>query len=178
MKDKKDIYGLMAEFDNPQAIVDATRATYKAGYRKVDAYSPFPIEELSEALEFHPKVQYIVLCGGIIGGLLGYGLQYWTSAVDYAINIGGRPLNSWVSFIPITFELTVLIGAFSGAIGMLILNGLPQPYHPVFNVPRFSTASSDRFFLCIEAIDPKFDRRATAEFLKSLGALEVTEVEP
>jgi hypothetical protein len=177
MTEKTKLYGLMAEFDTPQAIVDATNAAYKAGYRKMDAYSPFPIEELHEALHFHTKVQWIVLIAGMIGGMLGYSLQYWTSAIDYPLNIGGRPYHSWVSFIPITFETTVLIGAFSGAIGMLLLNGLPQPYHPVFNVPRFSMASSDRFFLCIESEDPKFDRVATKEFLKSLKPLEVTEVE-
>lgn len=178
MKEQPKIYGLMAEFDNPQTVVDAASAVYKQGYRKMDAYSPYPIEELGEAMHFHSKIQYIVLIGGIIGGCLGYALQYFTSVIDYPINIGGRPLHSWVSFIPITFETTVLFGAFSGVISMLALNGLPQPYHPVFNSKRFELASDDRFFICIEAEDPKFDRKTTAEFLKSLGAVEVTEVEP
>lgn len=172
------IYGLMAEFDKPQTIVDAATEVYKKGYRKMDAYSPYPIEELSEAIGAHSKIQYLVLLGGLTGTCFGYALQYWVSVIEYPINIGGRPFHSWVSFIPITFETTVLFAAFTGVISMILLNGLPQPYHPVFNVPRFELATDDRFFLCIEIEDSKFDRKATAELLKSLGAVEVTEVEP
>jgi len=171
------VYGIMAEFDNPDAVVAAAQKSYDAGYRKMDAYSPFPIEELSEAVGFHnTKLPLIIFCGATIGMMFGYGLQYWVSVIEYPINIGGRPPNSWVAFIPITFECTVLFASFAAVIGMIALNGLPMPYHPVFNVPRFELASTDRFFLCIEAADPKFDREKTAEFLKSFHPREVTEV--
>jgi hypothetical protein len=168
----------MAEFDNPEALLAATRRAYEEGYRKMDAYTPFPIEELSEALGFHRnRLPLIVLIGGLVGGIGGFALMYWTSVIDYPINVGGRPYNSWPSFIPITFETTILIAALSAALGMLALNGLPMPNHPVFNTPNFALASRDRFFLCIEADDPRFDYDATANFLKSLNAREVTDVE-
>lgn len=176
-KEKPPIYGLMAEFDTAEDVVHAAQEAYKKGYRKMDGFSPFPIEALSEAVGFHrSKLPWLVLCGALTGSTLGYGLQYFTSVIDYPLNIGGRPLNSWVSFIPITFETTILLAAFTAVVGMFLLNGLPMHYHPVFNVPRFSLASQDKFFLCIEAIDEKFDRKATADFLKSLHAREVTEV--
>jgi hypothetical protein len=171
------VYGIMAEFDNADAVVAAAQKSYDAGYRKMDAYSPFPIEELSEAVGFHnTKLPLIIFLGAAVGMAFGYGLQYWVSVIEYPINIGGRPPNSWVAFIPITFECTVLFASFAAVIGMIALNGLPMPYHPVFNVPRFELASTDRFFLCIEATDPKFDREKTAEFLKSFHPREVTEV--
>src|SRR5438477_4705919 len=158
MKKKPDLYGLMAEFDDPNAIVVAARRAYTEGYRRMNAYSPFPIEELSEAIGFHHnRLPLIVLIGGILGGLSGYLLQYYTAVIDYPINIGGRPLHSWPAFIPITFEMTVLGAALFAVLGMLALNGLPMPYHPVFNAPRFELASRNRFFLCIETRDPKFD---------------------
>jgi hypothetical protein len=172
------LHGVMAEFDDANTLVAATRRAYAEGYRKLDAYSPFPIEAAWEALHHDDRrVQMIILLGGIAGGLAGFGLCYWVSTTAYPLNIGGRPLNSWPMFIPVTFELTILIASFSAVIGMLALNGLPMPYHPVFNVPRFARASQDRFFLAIEAADPKFDRKNTLEFLKSLGAKEVNEVE-
>ena len=172
------LYGLIAEFDDPDTLVAASRRAVHEGYKKLDAYTPFPIEELHEALDLHQtKVPLIVLLGGIIGGLSGYGLQYWASAVAYPLNIGGRPLHSWPAFIPVTFEMTVLFGALFGVFGMLALNKLPMPYHPVFNAPRFALATRDRFFLCIEAADPKFDLGATRAFLESFAPREVTEVE-
>jgi hypothetical protein len=143
----------------------------------MDAYSPYPIEELSEAMDLHAnRLPLLVLCGGILGCIGGYLLQYWTSAIDYPINVGGRPLNSWPSFMPITFELTVLGASLAAVFGMLALNGLPMPYHPVFNVPRFALASRDRFFLCIEATDPRFDRDATRHFLETLRPRAISEV--
>jgi ActD protein len=179
MNGQKPIYGLMAEFESAQALTDAARRTYAEGYRKTDAYSPFPIEPVWEALHAHDKrVQLFVLIGGIVGMVAGFGLCYWTQAIAYPMNIGGRPLNSWPSFIPVTFEVTILIASFTAVFGMFALNGLPMPYHPVFNVPRFARASHDAFFLAIEASDPKFDRARTFEFLKSLGPKEINEVEP
>ena len=175
---KPAIYGLMAEFESPGDLISAAHEAYKEGYRKMDAYSPYPIEELAEAIGFHKSgLPTIVLIGGILGCIGGYMLQYFTAVIDYPTNIGGRPLNSWVSFIPVTFEVTILLAAFGAVFGMLALNGLPTPYHPVFNVSRFAFATKDRFFLCIESYDPKFDREKTAMFLKDLKAREVTEVE-
>lgn len=168
----------MAEFDKPEALLAATRRAYEEGYRKMDAYTPYPIEELSEALGFRRnRLPLIVLIGGLLGAIGGYGLMYWTSVIDYPINVGGRPFNSWPSFIPITFETTVLIASLSAVLGLLALNGLPMPNHPVFNTPNFEMASRDRFFLCIEADDPRFDHERTMNFLKSLNAREVTDVE-
>jgi hypothetical protein len=173
------LYGLMAEFDSPDALVAAARRTRELGYRTFDAYTPFPIEELHEAMDAHrTAVPLLVLIGGIAGGLLGYGLEYWVSAVAYPLNIGGRPLHSWPAFIPIAFETTVLFAALTAVFGMLALNRLPKPYHPVFNAPRFVLATRDRFFLCIESADAKFDTAATRQFLLSLGPREVTDVEP
>jgi hypothetical protein len=174
----RDLYGLMAEFDGPEAIVQAAERAHEAGYRKMDAYTPFPIEELPEALGHHKhRLPWIVLIGAMLGGLTGYALQYFITVIYYPINIGGRPLHSWPAFIPVTFELTVLGGAIAAVVGMLALNGLPMPYHPVFNVPRFEQATRDKFFLCIEAEDPSFSPEETTSFLKGLGASEVTEVE-
>jgi len=173
----KPIYGVMAEFDSPTALVAAARAAREKGYRKLDAYSPFPIEELSDALHLHKnKLPLIVLIGGILGGLSGYMLQYFIAVQYYPINIGGRPLHSWPSFIIITFEMTILLAALAAVFGLLGLCGLPMPYHPTFNVPRFALASRNRFFLCIEATDPLFDSSRTPEFLESLEPREVSEV--
>jgi hypothetical protein len=177
MWSRPSIYGLMAEFDSAAALVDAAKLTHDSGYKKIDAYSPFPIEELSEVIGFHDRrLPLIVLCGGIIGCLAGFFFQYWTTVVDYPVNIGGRPLFSWPSFIPVTFETTVLGASLGAVLGMLGLNGLPMPYHPVFNVSRFALASRDRFFLCVEARDPKFDVETTRRFLESLGPRVVHEV--
>jgi hypothetical protein len=171
------LYGLMAEFDSPDALVAASRRAHQAGYRRLDAYTPFPIEELHEALGFHhTRVPLLVLIGGIVGGLTGYGLEYWVSTTAYPLNIGGRPFHSWPSFIPVTFEMTVLFAALTAVFGMLALNKLPMPYHPVFNAPRFALATRDRFFLCIEAADAKFDAADTRRFLESCGPREVNDV--
>ena len=173
-------YGLMAEFAEPREVVHAASRAREAGYVKMDAYSPFPIEALAEALGHRSRgrLPRIVLAGGILGGLSGYLLQYWVSVHAYPLNVGGRPLHSWPAFIPVTFELTVLVAALSAVFGMLALNGLPRPYHPVFNVPQFSLASRNRFFLCIEAADPRFDPQATRRFLEALRPIEVYDVEP
>ena len=173
------LYGLLAEFASPQDLLSAVQRTREEGYREVDAYTPFPIEEISHALGYHrSSLPRIVFIGGIIGTASGFLLQFWTSAIDYPLNIGGKPLNSWPAFIPITFETTILLAALVTVLGMLALNKLPMPYHPVFNVPRFAHASRDGYFLSIQAADPKFDREATRTFLKSLNASEVFEVEP
>ena len=175
---RPELYGLMAEFHSPEAIVKAAEAVHAAGYRKVDAYTPYPMEEVLDALHLHEThVPKLALAGGLLGMAGGWGLQYWSSVVEYPMNIGGRPFFSWPAFIVPTFETTVLGAAFATVIGMLLLNGFPQPYHPVFNVKSFATASRDRFFLCIESRDPKFDQEQTRQLLKGLGAYEVSEVE-
>jgi hypothetical protein len=172
-----DVYGLMAEFQDPNELVAAAHRAYHEGYRRMDAYSPLPIEELHEAIGFrHTRLPLIVLIGGFIGGLSGFALQSWASIVAYPLNIGGKPLFSWPAFIPVTFECTILGAALSAVFGMLALNGLPQPYHPVFNVPRFALASRNRFFLCIEARDAKFDLDGTRRFLEMLDPREVSIV--
>ena len=171
------LYGVIAEFDNPTALVDAAREAWARGYRKLDAYSPFPIEELSDTLHLHKnRLPLIVLLGGILGGLCGYFLQYYVTVIHFPINIGGRPLHSWPAYIVITFEVTVLFASISAVLGLLALCGLPMPYHPVFNVPRFAFASRNRFFLCIESSDPLFDRQGTCAFLEGLQPREVSEV--
>jgi hypothetical protein len=171
-------HGVMAQFDNPDDLLAAARATFAAGYRKLDAYSPLPIHGLADAIGYkRTRLPWLVFCMGIIGAIAGYSLCYWTSVVDYPINIGGRPHHSGVSFIPITFEVTILFSAMTSAFGMLIANGLPHPYHPVFNVENFSRASSDLFFLCIESEDDKFDLDQTTAFLQSLNPQEVSHVE-
>jgi hypothetical protein len=172
------LYGLMAEFENPADLVAAAKTAHAAGYRKMDGYSPFPVEGLHEALGHKASIlPFIVLGGGIIGALSGFGMQYIGMAVAYPLNIGGRPLNSWPAFIPITFEMTILLAGFAAVFGMLALNGLPQPYHPVFNVPNFEHASRDRFFLCIVAVDPEFELAKTRAFMETLNAPEVSEVD-
>jgi hypothetical protein len=175
---KRDpIYGVMAEFDTPVALVEAAKRTYQAGYRKIDTYTPFPVEGLAEEIGFHrDEVPLVVLIGGIVGGLTGYLMQYWMSVVAYPLNIGGKPYHSWPAFIVITFEMTILFAGISAVFGMLALNGLPMPYHPVFNVPRFTRASRDRFFLVVFSSDVKYDPAATRQFLESLGARSVSEV--
>jgi hypothetical protein len=164
------IYGLLAEFVTAQQILDATRRAAQAGYREMDAYAPYAVEGLAAELGMRrTRVPSVVLMAGLIGAGVGFFMQFWSMSVDFPFNVGGRPLNSWPVFIPITFELMVLVASFAAFLGMLFLNGLPHPHHPLFNVPQFARASQDRFFLCIEATDPLFDARGTAEFLERLG---------
>ncbi len=171
------LYGLMAEFDSPGAVVEAARKAREAGYRRMDAYTPYPIHQLDEALALpRTKLPWIVFFGGIGGMLGGFGLEYWISAVDYPLNIGGRPYGSWPAFVVPAYETTILFAALTTVIFMIALNGLPRPYHPVFNVPSFSNASADRFFLCIEAADEHFDTAGTRTFLEGLHPLGVTDV--
>ena len=172
------VHGMIGEFETPVALIEAARRAREAGYRRMDAYTPYPIEELAEALKLpRTKLPVLVFIGGALGCATGLAMQWFATAVHYPLNVGGRPLASWPSYIPITFELTVLFAAITAVLGMLGLNGLPMPYHPVFNVPRFALASRDRFFLCIETNDPLFDPEKTRAFLSGLGAREVTEVE-
>lgn len=171
------VYGVMAEFDSPKALVEAARRTYEAGFRKIDTYSPFPIEEAAEAIGFHHNgVPLVVLIGGILGGLSGYLLQWWINVVSYPVNIGGRPHHSWPAFIVVTFEMTILFAGLAAVFGMLALNGLPMPYHPVFNVPRFAFATKDRFFLIIFSSDPKYSAAGTREFMEGLQPRSISEV--
>jgi hypothetical protein len=171
------LFGLMAEFEEHEQLLAAARRAYAEGYRRMDAYSPFPIEGLAEALgQENSAIPLFTLTGGIVGGLGAYFMQWYAMAKLYPLNVGGRPLNSWPNFIPVTFELTILIASVSAFLGVFILNRLPEPHHPVFNVPEFERASSDRFFLCIEADDPKFEVGETRKFLEELKACKVTEV--
>ena len=180
MKAAHGTYGLMAEFRAPADVVAAARAVHAAGYRRVEAYSPYPIEELADALHLHhSRLPLLVLIGGITGFIAGYALQYWTSVIDYPMNIGGRPFHSWPAFIVPSFETTILFAALTAVLGMLALNGLPEPYHPVFNVPSFAMATRDRFFLCVESTDSKYDGAETRRLLEGLsGVAGVSEVEP
>jgi hypothetical protein len=177
--DRRGLYGLMAEFEHPEQLLKAAQRTHDAGYRKIDAYSPMPVEGLAEAIGFYRNaVSPLVLGGGLFGCIGGFGLMYWITTIAYAHNVGGRPMNSWPAYIPITFECTVLLASLTAVIGMLALNGLPMPYHPVFNWQEFvDRGSRDRFFLCIEAADPLFDRAKTKAFLEEFKPEKVAEVE-
>lgn len=176
--EEKTLYGLMAEFEEHEQLLEAAKRAYAEGYRRMDGFSPFPIEGLAEALGHEMTlVPLITLMGGIAGGLGAYFMEWYSMGPLYPLNVGGRPLNSWPNFIPVTFELTVLIASISALVSMLLMNKLPQPHHPVFNVPEFRRASIDRFFLCIEAADPKFEREKTWTFLDSLKPIMIAEVE-
>lgn len=170
-------YGLMAEFDSAQALLDAANKARSEGYKKIDAYSPFPIEGMAEAIGFHKdRVALVVLIGGLIGLISAYSLQYWIAVITYPLNIDGKPYHSWPSFIVVTFELTILFAGISAVIGMLGLNGLPMPYHPVFNVPEFAKASDNKFFLVVFSSDPNYEPSRTRAFLEALAPRLVAEV--
>jgi hypothetical protein len=172
------IFGLMADFQDPEELIRAIEKAYQSGYRAIDAYTPFPVEGLDEALHISPtRLPMLVLGGGIVGAAGAFAMQYYASVMDYPLNVGGRPLNSWPAFIPITFEVAVLVAAFVAVIGMFILNGLPQPYHPVFNVQNFELASRSHFFISIESRDPKFNLGETRKFLNSLNPETVSVIE-
>jgi Protein of unknown function (DUF3341) len=172
------VYGLLAEFETPEELLEAAHRTREAGFHSVDAYSPMPVEGLSDAIGFrHTRLPWVVFAGGALGALTGFFLQFYASGVHYPLNVGGRPFNSWPAFIPITFELTILGAASFAFFGLLAMNGLPTPYHPLFNVERFERASRDRFFLCVKSKDPSFDLRHTREFLEGLSPHAVAEVE-
>jgi hypothetical protein len=177
---QKPVYGLMAEFADVNTLIDATKRSRAEGYQKIEAYTPFPVHELFEPLSANDRrVPLFVLLGGIVGCFAGFGLCYWVSVIAYPMNVGGRPFNSWPAFIPVTFEVTILIASITALLTLIILNGLPMPYHPVFNVRKFAErASQDALFLTIEADDPKFDVEKTRAFLQQLGAREVNEIEP
>jgi hypothetical protein len=161
------VYGLLAEFERPEDLVEATRQAYQRGYRMMDAYSPFPVEGLAEALGFHRNgIARVVFIGGLVGGIGGFFMQWFSAVVHFPLDIGGRPLNSWPAFTPITFELTILGAALAAVLGMLGLNGLPRPHHPIFNVPSFALASRNRFFLCLQARDPLFELEGARRFLE------------
>ena len=177
MERRPHLYGVLAEFATPEELIHAVGRARAEGYRRMDAYTPFPVEGLTQAMGLKRNmVPFVTLLGGLAGGIGGFGFQYWAAAISYPQNIGGRPLNSWPAFIPVTFELTVLGASLCAVFGMLALNRLPQPHHPVFNVGRFVHASSDRFYLCIEARDPKFHMAETAKFLQGLHPHHVSEV--
>jgi hypothetical protein len=171
------IHGVLAEFSTPEELLDACHRAYANGYRRMDAYAPMPVEGLAEAVGFKKNmVAFTVLCGGIFGAVGGFTLLEWIAQIAYPHNVGGRPLNSWPSFIAITFECMVLCSAITSLLCVMFMNGLPKPYNPLFNVPRFSRASIDRFFLCIESADPKFKIEETAQFLREVGGSEVSIV--
>jgi hypothetical protein len=171
------IYGILAEFDNPTDLVHAAKGAFDAGYRKMDTYTPYPLEEAAEAIgAHHNRVALVTLVGAMLGMIGGYSLQFWVSAVNYPLNVGGKPFHSWPAFIPVTFECAVLGASLAAVFGMLALNGLPQPYHPVFNLPSFARASRDRFFLCIESQDPRYQPDETRRFLESFRPLDISEV--
>jgi hypothetical protein len=179
MSREETLYGLLAEFDTPEALIAADHRVRDAGYRDFETYTPFPVEELSNP---HQRggtwIPVLVFVGGCLGAAGAFFMQYYSAVYHYPLNVGGRPLNSWPSFMPVTFEMTVLLGALFGLVGMIVLNGLPRPHHPLFGVPQFDRASRDRFFLAIESTDPEFDKSGTREFLLSLGPREVVEVPP
>jgi len=179
MTEEKKLYGMIAQFGTPEAFLDAVHKARAAGYKKMEAYTPYPIHGLSEALGFHhTKLPILIFCGGFTGACLGLGMQWSSAAYFYPINVGGKPYFSWPGFVPITFECMILLAAFTAVMGMLALNGLPQPYHPLFNSEAFAHASRDKYFLCVEGIDPQFSIEGVKAFFESLAPEEIDEVAP
>jgi hypothetical protein len=177
MKPSTPLYGLMAEYETAKQVLEATRRAREAGYRDMDAYTPYTVEGLSSELGLpRTRVPFVVLVAAMVGAGAGFFMQYYSMAIDYPFNVGGRPENSWPVFIPITFEVMVLVASLGALLGMFFLNGLPRPHHAVFNVPRFEHASQDRFFLCIESVDPKFDLHGTRQFLSESHPVGIMEV--
>lgn len=179
-KKRYPIYGVMAEYDTPSELIAAAKKVFDSGYRTFDAFTPFPIEEVSEMVGFHRhhnKVPLATLVGGLLGGIGGFSLACLASSVWYPLNIAGRPFITWPMYIPVTFECTILLAGLSCGLGMFVMNGLPMPHHPVFNVPGFVRASNDKFFLCVEARDAKYDELTVTELLRSTGAREVSRVD-
>ncbi|MGA3292343.1 MAG: DUF3341 domain-containing protein [Candidatus Acidiferrales bacterium] len=175
---RQRIYGLMAEFETPEQVLEAAHRTHGEGYRRIDAFTPIPVEGLAEAVGFDwTALPILVFLGGLAGGCSGFAMCWYANVLSFPLNIGGKPFNSWPMWIPITFELTILGAALTAVLGMLALNGLPTPYHPTFNVERFALASTDRFFLCIKSRDRKFDLARTKAFLESLRPHGVYEIE-
>lgn len=169
-------FGLLAEFGDGEALLRAIRRAREEGYTKMEAYTPLPMHEVWHELGHESRLPLLVLCGGILGAVTGFGMQYYAAVIHYPINVGGRPLNSWPSFIIVTFEMTILFAALTAVFGMLLLNGLPRPHHPVFDVPQFELASRNRFFLLILAHDPRFELQRAQSFLATLAPLSLAEV--
>jgi hypothetical protein len=170
-------YGIMAQFETPEQLIAAARKAVAAGYRRIETYTPMPVHGLAEIIGVNRSaVARLVLAGGLFGCMGGYALQYYMTVMSYAHNVGGRPVHSWPAYIPVTFETTVLCASLAAVFGMLALNHLPMPYHPVFNVPAFSRATQDRFFICIRSDDPEFDSEKTRVFLENQSPLEVSSV--
>lgn len=174
---KHRLYGILGRFDDSRSLVRAAKRVRAANYQRIDAYSPYPVHGLARAIGFRStRLPWIVLFGGLIGAIGGFAMQYWITVIEYPLNVGGRPLNSWPAFIPVTFETTILVAALSAVLGMLALNGLPRPHHPLFAIPQFDSVARDGFFLCIEARDPKFDEHEVRSLLAEIGAKEVIDV--
>ncbi len=175
---KRGTFGLVAEFSSAEALLEAAEQAGSAGYRETDAYTPFPVHGLSDAMRFHDiRMPWLIFTGGLVGAFTGFTLQWYTATIDYPLSVGGKPFNSLPSFFPVTFECTILFAALTAFICTFALNGLPKPYHPVFNTPGFQRATVDRFFFAIEKSDPMYDSEATRKFLEGLGAIAVSEVE-
>lgn len=174
----RPVWGLLAEFDTHEALLAAVRRARAAGFTRMDAYSPYPLPDVSDAMGFTGawKVAFLTLVGGLLGAGGGYALQYYLMAVDYPLNVGGRPLHSWPAFVPVTFELMVLFASIIGVVGLFVMNGLPRPHHPLFAVPEFDRATQDAFFVAIESSDPRFDLDGTRRFLANLRPLAIVEV--
>lgn len=176
---REGTYGLLAEFDTPSELIRAAQQAHQDGWKRMDCYTPYPVEEAAEAIGFHRnRVPLVTLVGGLVGLIVMFSFESWVSVLAYPLNIGGRPLYSWPAFIVPAYELTILFAGLSAAVGMLALNGMPALYHPLFNAPNFRNgATTDKFFLCLEARDPKFDLVGARAYLESFKPVSVVEVD-